>query len=78
MNIYKEIPPFINGRTPESLADSLSAVLSDDVGRRKLGEKARAWITQHHAGSDTAKIQISAYERYLANCESSSNSVAQE
>jgi glycosyltransferase involved in cell wall biosynthesis len=63
---FDEEPPLAVGETAAEIAAATAALLEDEAGRRRLGERARAFVERHHSPEAWARRQTAVFEEAIA------------
>jgi polysaccharide biosynthesis protein PslH len=63
---FGEEPPLAVAESEAEIAAATAALLSDDAGRRRLGERARAFAERHHSPEAWAERQTAVFEEARA------------
>jgi len=63
---FDEEPPLAVGESTAEIAAATAALLVDDAGRRRLGERARAFAERHHSPEAWARRQTAVFEEAIA------------
>jgi len=51
---------------PEAIAEAVLKLLRDPVRRRRMGEAARAWVTEHYGNGQVLGLTVDLYKRLMA------------
>jgi len=62
---YGEIAPVLNARTPDEIFEAMVALTDPDF-RRRLGDKGRRYVIQHHSSETIARQYVRLYEETLS------------
>ena len=62
---YPELPPIVNTRTENQIFTKLYELATDDVERRKIGEKSRNWVLNYHDSGKVAEKLVQIYKAVM-------------
>ena len=62
---FSELPPVVDGRTPEQIYAALRRLAEDEDERERLGRRGRAWIERHHGWRLVVGRHVEIYEDVL-------------
>lgn len=62
-NIFDELPPILNCRTPEDIEAQVRSCIADPARLAGLAEGSRRWVARYHRGCEVAKIQAQMFRQ---------------
>jgi glycosyltransferase involved in cell wall biosynthesis len=64
---YKDVPPVINCKTEDEIAESIAYYYSNRKELEEVGKSGRRWMKIYHNKSDTVNAQLFQFGKYLSN-----------